>query len=285
MRRLTTGKITSIKIFDGSRWWDVPPPPDIGRFTSFTLTVFVYVETSNTETFRLSPTFIDPKGSRHEVTPKEGTMTTGAYFFEFPLTTGAEAEIGVWSAELTLEYLSEGRWLQLDQWVGEIFNLIVVGEPAAQILAINFTKNFSDWFNVPLTVAPNETYGYRVWFEVFLPEKATLAVELRLIDPAGNTVIKENPSAEFPPGYSQGYAELKIDKFPPTPEGRWLGKATILTIWKGTWVTLAQWDGYVATLQAAAQPEAAPLTAMMVTLPAIALINKMLTIEERWQTQ
>ena len=270
---MPSGRITSVKIWDGSKWWDTLPA-EIGRFTNFTLTVYVYVETSDSETFRATLTFTDPKGARHEIEPQQGTLKTGAYFFEFPLTTGSEAEIGVWSAEIALQYLSEGNWLQLDRWQGEVFKLIVVGEPQGTILAVNYTKNFADFFTVPLNVSPGETYGFRVWFQVFLPDTAPITAELRLIDPNGNTVTKETPSETFPPGPSQGYAELKIDKFPDQPEGKWLGKATILTIWKGTWVTLAEWDGYVATLQAAPAPtQPSPITALTALVATVPLLN------------
>ena len=250
-----TGRITTVQVSqDGKEWLTPPPPPDIGRFTYFYVWPYAEVDLEGTASFRCTMKLLPPEWEAVEITPISGVLGSGTYYFPFTLQTLDEAPLGVWSAEIGLEYQgSSGEWVRLDTWSDKLFNLIAVGEPTAQVVGVEFTKDGKNWFTTPLMVNPGEAFGYRVIFNIFLPLRTQVEVDLSLFDPYGNEVKKESPTAEFAPGQSQGVATFSIDSVPNVP-GDWIWRAVIKAMHKGEWRILASQDGYACRVAAEAAP-------------------------------
>jgi len=250
------GKFVSVQVsLDGRRWVSVPPPPDVPRFAWFYFWPYVDIVTERPIRVRCRPLFYPPVGEATAIEPLEGVLASGSYFFPFSLQLIGDAPLGIWRAKLFLEYAADG-WETLATWEEEVFNLIAVGDPSAEITGVEFSPDTQNWFTTPLLVQPGNPYAFRVHFNAFLPLRTMIGVYLALLDPYGKVISEDFPQKEFPPGAVSGMATLNIHAMPEQP-GDYLGRAIIRAKHKDIWLDLAAWDGVIGRV--APVPAPAPV--------------------------
>ncbi len=271
---MLTGKITSVQVSpDGKRWFAPPPPPEIARFAYFYVYPYCDIIVEGRANLKCVLTLIDPSGAPTEIEPMFGTVETGSYYFPFSLQTMDDAPLGVWQGKVQLYGAPEGSELALlDTWEGELFNLIAVGSPAAEIARAEFSIDGTNWLTVPIAVQPGSPLAFRVGFRLWLPLRTKVGADLSLLDPTGKEVKKESDELEFPPAYSEAWATFTIDKM-PEGAGDWIGRAIIRAQHEGEWLEIAYWDGYVARMGAAQAP---PTTGIMGAVMGLAVVGMMM---------
>ncbi|MFH1141230.1 MAG: hypothetical protein V1724_06135 [Chloroflexota bacterium] len=269
-----SGRITSVQVSgDGKQWLTLPPAPEIARFAYFYVYPYGDIIVEGRANVKCVLTLTDPSGVPTEIEPMLGTVETGSYYFPYSLQTMDDAPLGVWQGKIELYGAPEGSELALlDTWEGELFNLVAVGNPAAEIVRAEFSVDQANWLTVPTAVQPGSPLAFRVGMRLWLPLRTKIQAELSLIDPYGIEVKKEIAEAEFPPAYSEAWATFSIDEMPEKP-GDWIGRAIIKALHEGEWLEIARWDGYVARMGAAQAP---PANGIMGAVTGLAVVGMMM---------